>query len=209
MILAALFLLSFQPGPVPNIVCGNNQSAMTAPKGSAAGFTAILVMRSADDHGKNTHLCQVDYTLEVTNPGSSVLHPVAISTTDDAWGRSLLFRIDGFSRDGSHAFLFISEAHQESSLITAVDYDMRSGKVVSVFFRPPRRLSPACATKLHILGTSASDLMVLAIPINAGCTTREEKWLLNRQNSDGVISPESPVALPLRTAVTLLDPGRP
>lgn len=206
MILPALLFLSLGPGPLPNIACQNNQTLHTAPLRSAAGFTTVLTMHSEDDSGKNTHWCQVDYTLEITNPDGSVRQPAAISTTDDAWGRSLIFRIDGFSQDGSHAFLFISEADQKSSLASAVNYDMRSGTNVSVFFHPPRRLSPACAATLHIVGTSPPGLIVLATSLSAGCT-REEKWQLNRQNNDGAISPEFPAALPPKTAVSILDPG--
>lgn len=41
MILAALLLLSFQPGPVPNLVCRNYQNAQAAPLRSAAGARCV------------------------------------------------------------------------------------------------------------------------------------------------------------------------
>jgi hypothetical protein len=163
-------------------------------------------MHSDDDHEKNTHLCETGYTLQISRPDGSVQSPADIYGGDDAWGRPISFRIDGFSHDGNRVFLFISEGYRQDAQIDAVEYDMRSGTSKDVFFKQPRHLDPVCAATLHILGTSPTGLMVIATSARAGCT-REEKWQLNPQNENGRTLPEFPVRLPAGTAVTALDPG--
>lgn len=209
MIFPALFLLSFQPGPMPSIVCQNNQTVQTAPLRSAAGFTAVLSMHSEDDHGKNTHLCETDYSLEIFDPDGSSLPSAEILRSDDSWGRPLLFRIDGFSPDGNRAFLFIYEGQRKTGLIDAAKYNISSGNQQGVFFKPPRDLSPACVATLHIFGTTRSGLMVLATSIAGGCA-QEKKWQLNpnkRRNKDGGTLPEYPEPLSSGTGIARLDPG--
>jgi hypothetical protein len=184
MLPALLAVLLWQSPPQPQIgyVCGN-RDAQTEPLRSAAGFGAFLSMHSEDDHGKNSHECQADYSLHIIHPdGTRIDGPsaFAFSSSIAEWNRPLTFRIEGFSPDGKRVFIFIKEGGQYSSIYTT-EFDMVTGSSLRdegadrSFFN---KLGPACAETLHIAGTTTGGHIVLQTTSGNGCT-RAQSWQLN------------------------------
>jgi len=202
-----------QSGAPGALTCGVPY-AETAPLRSSAGFTAVLKMQSGDAHSKDYNFCETDYTLQVTLPegSASALFDVGLVSIAD-WDRPIVFRVEGFSPDGRHVFVLISEDKYPSS-VDAMEFDMSSGarsKEVSLDSHFTRRLSPACAATLHIFGISSTGLMVLGSSAKEGCA-RADLWQL-RPNKPGSVKtgysapPEYPKRLSPSTRIVVLDPG--
>jgi hypothetical protein len=212
MLLSTLLLMLFlQPAAVQSaspggLTCGV-RNAQTASLRSSAGFTAMLKMHSEDDHSKNSHLCEADYSLQISRPDGSANPPFDLFGSDDDWDRPIAFRIDGFSRDGHDVFVVILEGAYPGSLEVA-DYDMSSGsrsREVSLDRHFMRRLS--------IAGTSPAGLMVLGSSAKDGCP-RAELWQLSPNKNKGsptggLVLPEYPEQLLSGAGIATLDPGSP
>jgi len=211
-----LFLLmpfqqhSSAPAGAPiTLTCGVHDAQTSAR--SSAGYTATLKMHSEDDHSKNTHLCQADYSLETVQPNAIANRPLDLLSSDDAWGRPIVFRIEGFSQDGSHVFVFIAEGDFHGYL-EIWEYDMKSASMlaeISLEKHFTRRLSRACNATLHVVGTSANGRMILGTSAKNGCA-REEMWELGPNRTAGTrggrILPEYPKPLLSRARVVPLQP---
>lgn len=195
-----------------NIVrCGVGH-AQTMPVRSSTHFTAVLIMHSRDDFGKNTHLCLAEYTLQITRPDGSLMEPFTFGDSDGQWGRPLLFRIDGFSRGGNRAFVFISEGAYPQSIET-LEYEMNSGKEVNDTFldrKFTKGLSRECAANLRIIGTSRSGRVVLGPDAKDKCSNRKF-WELSPNNIDSPtgarVLPEYPKCLSSSADIESLETG--
>ena len=44
------------------LTCGVGVKGQTLPVRSSAGFTVVLTMNADDDHSKNSHKCEANYT---------------------------------------------------------------------------------------------------------------------------------------------------
>ncbi|RZU42127.1 hypothetical protein [Edaphobacter modestus] len=175
----------------------------------------MLKMHREDDHGKNTHLCEANYSLQISRPDGSANPPFNGLSSDDNWDRPIVFRIEGFSMDGRDVFIVILEGAYPGSVDT-IDYDMSSGSIsreVSLDRHFTRRLSRACAATLHIAGISPKGLMVLGSSAKDGCP-RAELWQLRPNKykgslTGGLVLPEYPEQLSSSTGIATLDPGNP
>ena len=203
------FLLAIESQSTISLACGD-PDAQTPVRRSSAGFSVVLKVHSEDDHGKNTHLCAADYTLQATHPDGSALTPFSVLYSDDAWDRPIGFRIEGFTPDGHTVFVFISEDKHPSS-IDAVQFDMTTGRRLKDVFLDShftRRLSPACAATLHIVGLSPAGLIVLASSQKDGCAA-DQLWELapNKTRKEGSVLPEFPRLLRSNKGIVALVPG--
>jgi hypothetical protein len=172
------------------------------------------MMHSADDYGKNTHLCLAEYMLQITRPDGSLTPTFTFGDSDGKWGRPLLFRIDGFSHGGNHAFVFISEGAYPGSIET-IEFEMNSGKEVSDIFldrKFSKRLSRECAANLRIVGTSRKGRVVLGTDAKGKCSDRKF-WELSPNKTDaprgGRVLPENPKRLSSLSDVERLEAGTP
>ena len=212
-VLLAMLLWQSPSQPQIGYVCGV-RDATTEPVRSTAGFIASLSMHSEDDHGKNSHECQADYSLHImkrTGTRIDGASSFAFSSSIAEWNRPLTFRIDGFSPDGKRVFIFIEEGGQYSSIYTT-EFDMVTGSSLRdegadrSFFN---KLGPACAATLHIAGTTASGHIVLQTTSVNGCT-RAESWQLNAgrpiKKSSGS-KPGIPTRLASGTRMIAIVPG--
>ena len=164
---------------------GGRSWADYAPRNSA-GFTVVLKMQSDDDHGKNSHQCAAEYSLEITRPDGTA-SAFKFFSSDDEWDRPLAFRVEGFSPDGKHVFVFISEGSYPADIIVG-EYDISSSpppggwlhEVKGVMLDAPftRRLSRDCAATLHIMGTTPEGHIVLGTEARDGCV-KVERWQLS------------------------------
>lgn len=219
MLPSLLLMLFLQPAAVQSSgpggpTCGVSD-AQTSPLRSGAGFTATLKMHSEDDHSKNSHLCEADYSLLISRPDGLANLPFNVLGDDGDWDRPIAFRVDGFSRDGHHVFVFILAGAYPGSIYT-MEYDMSSGarsRDVSLDRHFTSRLSRACAATLHIAGISPKGLMVLGSSAKDGCP-RAELWQLRPNKykgslAGGLVLPEYPEKLSSDTGIAALDPGSP
>jgi hypothetical protein len=206
-LILALFL---QTAQTKSLACISLQDKQTTPLRSAAGFTAVLKMHSEDEHGKNTHLCETAYTLQIWQPDGTASTPFNFSSADDNWGRAVAFRIEGSSTDGNRVFAFISEGRYPAWIET-VEFDMRSGARTQDIFLDrhfTRRLSRACAATLHHYGLSSSGLIVLASSAKDGCA-QSQLWQLRPNKykggatTGGLVLPEYPDRLASDVGVIL------
>jgi hypothetical protein len=212
LVVMLLFMQAHGQSPPAGLTCGV-RDAQTAALHSSAGFTAVLKMHSEDDHGKNTHLCETDYSLQITRPDGSADPEFDLQSSDDDWNRPIVFRVEGFSRDGRHVFVFISEG-EYPGWVQAMDYDMSSGarsKDVFLDRHFTRNLGSACVGTLYIVGISPEDLMVLGSRAKDGCA-RAELWQLKpngraRPESGGATLPEYPKRISATAHIATLDPG--
>ena len=189
------------------------RDAETATFRSSAGFTAVLKMHGDDDHGKNTHLCEADYTLQITTPEKAPRPPMNWTSSDSGWNRPIIFQVEGFSKDGHHVFLLISEDKYPGE-VEAVDYDMLADSMSSDVYLDAHfihRLSRACAATLHIVGTSLpTGRMVLGTGMKDGCASTS-LWQLSPNRTTGptggAVLPEYPKHLASSSKIEALDPG--
>jgi len=208
--LAVLAGLLAQTVLAEQLTCGNSD-AQTAPLRSPAGFTVLLRMHSEDDHGRNTHLCMADYTIEATRPDGTAAKPDQFISSDGEWSRSLTFRIDGFSKDGNIAYAYIADGSPPT--LNAEAYDLRTGTSLGVFVDLgfAKRLDSACAATVHIFGILPTGQMVLATTAGGSCH-HPSYWVLRPSRNSGKSGgqlPERPSLLPSDAGVTPLDPGKP
>jgi len=200
--------------PVPLVITCGVLDAQTAAVRSSVGFTAVLKMHSEDDHGKNTHLCAAQYSLQMIRPDGSSIPTFDFGYSDADWARPLVFRVEGFSPDRHRAFVFISEGSYPEAL-DILEYDMSSGAASKEIFLDQhftRGLSPECTATLHIVGTSSAGRIVLGTSAKDGCT-RAESWELRPNKTTGrtggTVLPEYPTHLSSGTGITKLEAGVP
>jgi len=105
------------------MTCTNMASTETQTVQGPARATAILKISTEDDHNRNTHLCQADYQLVITNGSGSDPLVQTVITSDGVWDRRMSVRLSGFSRDGKHIFGMLSEKSRNASLDIVFDYD--------------------------------------------------------------------------------------
>lgn len=200
------------------IVCGI-PDAQTTPLQSSAGYIASLQMHSEDDHGKNTHLCQAEYALQIIRPDGTnfridnLAYPSGFFSSDSDWNRPLVFRVDGYSADGKRVFVFIAEGGKYP-LIEAEEIDMTTGSRLRAEGADRfllNKVGASCVSTLHIAGTASNGHIVLETHPSNACS-RTESWQLNAyrrlKKSLGSI-PGIPMRLSPGTRIAGLDPGRP
>jgi hypothetical protein len=187
MLVPALILgFGVQSGSYVALSCANFVDARTGLLRTSAGFTVALTVHGEDDHGKNTHLCQADYNLEVTSPDGNVeAAPSNLWSSDDEWNRPIIARIAGFNAAGNLAYILIVEGGKFPS-VTAIEYDMKSHNQRNVYPDPAfvRSIAPQCRATLRIAGTLPNGRMVLATSARQGCA-REELWELRYEEQPG------------------------
>jgi hypothetical protein len=210
--LGLLLLVSSKQSTAAAVTTCGIRDAETANFRSSAGFTAVLKMHGDDDHRKNTHLCEAEYSLQITTPEKGLRQPFSWTISDGDWDRPIALQVEGFSRDGRHVFLLISDDKYPGE-VEAWNYDMLTDSLssdVSLDSHFTRRLSRACATTLHIVGISPAGLMVLGTRMKDSCD-RTRLWQLSPNRitgpTGGAILSEYPKRLSSRSQIEALDPG--
>ena len=169
-------------------------------------MTAVLELRSDDDHGKDTHLCQSEYSLRFTRPDGSVKGAEEILGNDDSWDRQMNFRLEGFG-DGDREVIAIIREGGKYPMRDVMVYQLGSGeaKIVDVSRSFAGRLSAACQETLRVVGTTANGI-VLRSAATDGCHVHKEWSLEVRQNSTGQSVLTKPRLLNAGSGYLKLDP---
>jgi hypothetical protein len=210
--LTALLFAALIPArsAVPVIVCSNIRDAETPVLRSSSGIEAVLKVHIEDDHGKNTHLCQADYTLALSSRS-----PDNFYGSDDDWDRKIAFRLEGFAQDQTRIFGIVSEVGKYRSLVIFA-YHLPDGtsEVTDLTQAFRRNLGSRCLESLSVIGTTQSGTVVLSSEGSPACSFKG-RWQL-KIPSDAEVSrarelhhPIHPHVQPIQKSVVVvpLDMG--
>lgn len=209
MLLPAFLIgLALHSAPAISIRCGNNLDSKTLPVRSPAGFTVSLVFHSEDDHDQNTHDCAASYYIKVQKPGAAAEEIQNLINSDNNWGRPITFRIEGFNRDGSLAYVFISDGGRNAT-VEAIEYNMRTAKQRALHLLSSRAwgVTAACAASIHILGASPTGRLVFSTSPSGGCTQQQFWESPFDQDPNQVIQPKAPTRITSNAGVIKLVPA--
>ena len=151
----------------------------TQPIDGPHGAVAVLKVSSADDHSKDSHQCNADFQLLFTPGGTDAPLVVDLPTTDGDYKRTLSLRLHGFSQDGKRVFGVLSERGSFPST-TLFAYDTQSGKVslTDLTKQFAHIVTPKCGTTFDVIGTAATDAVVLELHSEKQCAP-SARWLLD------------------------------
>jgi len=169
--------------------CSNTASTRSRAVSGPAGVSAVLIVASSDDHGKNSHGCMADYSLLIT-PSDGVSAD-RFFASDGEWGRRLSVDLDGFSRDGKHVFGLISE-NGKFSFVRVFDYDKTAhhAEVIDVQ-QALAHLKAAKCSAYAVAGTTDAGAIVLE-PNTASDCRGYHRWQLDRTGKLGNLARGAP-----------------
>ena len=184
-ILAALLLpLPSQQASVrcvdggPNIATGQTQPLL-----GPGGVVAVLRVSTADDHGKNTHLCNADYQLVITPADAGTANVVNLLTTDADWDRTISLRMDGFTLNGSRLFGVLMERGKYATTML-FDYDTALGKVQLIDLKKQfaQVATASCNTTFDVAATTQTTAIVIELSSPKPCASNG-LWLLDPKDN--------------------------
>jgi hypothetical protein len=197
MLLPILLAASILPGPQAAMECVDTGADMATTQTRSVrgpnGVTAVLKVSSADDHSKNAHDCDAEYTLVVT-PAAGTPVVVDFLASDGEWGRSLSLRLDGFSRDGKRVFGILSEGGKYPSA-TLFDYDTTGGPVnlIDLKKRFAHVIATGCSATFDVAGTTETGAIVVMLNSGKPCAV-SRRWLLNpAESKPRILPPAAPI----------------
>jgi len=180
-ILLAASLLTSQQASTQCVDTGDDSAAtQTQAVRGPFGATAVLKVSTADDHSKNSHLCNAEYQLLVTPAAGGAPVVVDLLTADDDYGRNLTLRLDGFSWDGKRVFGIFSERGKRTATFL-FDYDTTNGNVQLVDLKEQfaHILDASCSQTFGVLGTSETGAIILELKSATPCAS-SGRWMLDR-----------------------------
>jgi hypothetical protein len=183
-LLLAASLLSSQEASAQCIDAGGNTATSeTRVLSGPNGESAVLKVTTADDHSKNSHDCNADYQLRFTPAKGGAPVVADFLASDGDWGRSLSFRLDGFSHDGKELFGVLSEGGKSPTLLL-LDYDSATGNALLLDLKQKfaNELPPGCGSAFHAVGTTQTGAIVLELNPAKGCDI-SGRWSLDRSGS--------------------------
>jgi hypothetical protein len=145
-----------------------------------SGTTAALRVSTSDDHSKNSHECNADYTLTVTPANGGAPQAVDLLASDGDYGRGLSMRLDGFSSDGKHVFGILTEGGKYPATFL-FDYDTSGGPVEIIDLKKQfvRIMGAACMPAFDVVGTSVSGSIVVEMESRGACA-ENGRWVIDR-----------------------------
>lgn len=180
MLLSILLAASLLPLRLASMHCvdggADTAATQTQPLRGPGRLVAVLKVSSADDHGKNTHLCNAEYVLLITS-GTGAARAVNLLTTNAEWGRTLSLKLDGFARNGKQVFGVLTERGKYPSTVL-FDYDTAADKVqiIDLEARFAHIVKARCNTTFGVLGTTDSGAIVVGLSSAKACEA-QGRWL--------------------------------
>jgi hypothetical protein len=184
LIRALIWIAAFRCIHGQSIDCANNVTAESRSRTGPGGVVAVLKIHSEDDHNKNSHECEANYTLRVTLPdgrdgAAGLIPPLGFTSSVAEWGRRLSVHLDGFSNDGQHIFGVISEGGKYS-FVQVFDFKRDGSHVETQIQQGLSHLKAAnCGTSFAVAGTTIGGEIVLE-PNTANRCRMDHRWLLNK-----------------------------
>jgi hypothetical protein len=162
-----------------SIECGNLIDESTDFRSNGRGFSIALRVHAADDHMRDNHLCQTDYSL-VVRRGDRAAIEVRLESIDDSWGRLATFGIDGFALQGGRAIATVVE-RGDHPVFQVISVEIETEKVE--IFEIPRsfvaQIPPACRESFGVVGTIATGEPAVGYR-GGGCGGSAEAWKLQQ-----------------------------
>jgi hypothetical protein len=186
MLLSVLLAASLLPSQQASMQCIDAGSeiatAQTQPVPGPNGVMAVLKVSTADDHSKNSHLCNADYLLLFT-PANGQAKAVLLLTSDGDWERTLSLRLDGYSRDGERVFGVIAESGKHRSAVL-FDYNTADGTVRLIDLRKQfaRVMGARCDTTFDAVGTTENGWIIVELNSALPCAT-DGRWQIGTDDS--------------------------
>jgi hypothetical protein len=187
MLLPILLATSLLPSQQASMRCVDGGSVtaavQTQPLRGPDGMVAVLKVSSADDHSKNSHLCNADYVLLITPANAGAAATVDLLTTDADWDRTLSLRLDGFSHDGKQVFGVLAERGKYPSDVL-FDYGTteRKARLIDIRKQVAHVAAARCATTFDVVGTTEAGGIVVELDSENPCTARG-CWVVSTDGS--------------------------
>jgi len=187
MLLAILLAAPLLPSQQASMRCVDRGSdiaaTQTQPLRGPGGVVTVLKVSSADDHSKNTHLCNADYVLLITPADASAARAVDLLNTDADWDRILSLRLDGFEHNGKRVFGVLTERGKHPSTML-FDYDTADDKVQLIDLRKQfaHVATARCNATFDVVGTTETGAIVVELNSATPCAANG-RWLLNPTGS--------------------------
>jgi hypothetical protein len=154
--------------------CAAHSSGGTSSLVASNGTRFTLRIDMDDDHGKNTHLCEADFTFAAALPHQPESQNNAY-LSDDAWDRTIVLEVYGFDSSDTHVFGIIRETAAKPST-TLFRYSIPSRDLMTADLDRTLRnkLPRACIASLTVVGTVRSNRseIVLATHPTPSCPHR-------------------------------------
>jgi hypothetical protein len=154
-------------------------ASQTQPLPGPSGMAAVLKVSTADDHDKNTHLCNADYELLITPSDAGAARVVKLLTTDADWDRTISLKLDGFTPDGSRVFGVLTERGKYPSTML-FNYDTVGGKVQLIDLK--KQFAPVvtarCDTIFDVAATMENTAIVIKLSSAKPCASNG-LWVLD------------------------------
>jgi hypothetical protein len=180
-----LLAVALQCARGQSIDCANNVTVDSDTKAGPSGVHAALRVHSEDDHSKNSHECEADYSLRIVLPDGreevgGLIPPSGFMTSIGQWGRRLTLHLDGFSADGQHVFGVISEAGKYAS-ITVFDFKRDgSHREIQVQKSSSRLKAAHCGASFAVAGMTRIGELVVEPDTEEPCRA-SYRWVLDKK----------------------------
>lgn len=171
------------------------------------GTRFTLLVNMDDDHGKNTHLCEADFTF-LTDPPDQNAQPDQPYVSDDVWNRPIALYVYGFDAGDTRVFGIIREGASHAST-TLFSYSLTSNDLLTAdLSRALRgRLQQACIASVTVVGTTNRSEIVVASGHSSRCPGRSFALDFAQDSTQAYIV-RSVRTLPADATVVPLDTGK-
>jgi len=154
-----------------------------------------LRVHSADDHIKDSHLCQTDYVLVITRAGGSPIER-KVESIDDSWGRSVRFWIDGITPQSQRLIATIVERGEHPTFqIILDDLGSENVNILDVPWSFIEQFPVQCQAALKGIGMTRRGNVVIGFRTGGCVASRGARELKQGPNIKGVQKPAHPTLL--------------
>ncbi len=196
-----------------HMLCAEDSKTMTKAVAGPNGMTAALSIESHDDYNKDSHLCEVHYSLVLTTSGGkTAVKKIGYFISDGLWGRELAGRLDGFSAAGDQVVGAIYESAEpppqwDGPVEPPVDPPMALNILFSYDkLHGNRGLSPSnalslleslgCGKSVHVIGTIGATGMVVEPDTEDPCHGKY-RWSISADDTPLIALPPGARFVPL------------
>jgi hypothetical protein len=175
MILPILMVALAMTGQsVQSFECGNIVTRTSDFWSNAAGVRVALKVHTEDDHAKNSHQCESDYTLLIVRPDGTSAENQMYSVIDN-WSRPIRFWIDGFAAKGHKLIATTVEGGSWQLLVYDLNGPDRAPEVYEISKEFLDALSHSCRDSLRAVGMTQEGNPVIA-GNDAACSETRRLW---------------------------------
>lgn len=154
--------------------CGNIVTRTSESLSNSAGLRVALKVNTQDDHAKNSHQCESDYTLIVVHPDGTSSENQMYSVIDN-WGRPIRFWIDGFAFGGHKVVATAIDGGNWQLLVYDLNELNHAPEVYELAKEFLRALSPSCRDSLRAVGVTQEGDPVIAVD-DVTCSPTRRSW---------------------------------